>query len=284
MVSKRFSRRDWFQLGGAGILASAGGMLPDVVLGAPKKIPVGLQLYSVRQECAKDLAGTIEKVAKMGYQGVEFAGYFDHTAKDIKKMLDNNGIRCCGTHTGLDTLLGDKLEATVAYNQEIGNKYLVVPSLPKERLNSLQACLETAKIFNSISEKIKASGMLVGYHNHTAEFQPVENGEKPWDILFKNTQNVIMQFDTGNALHGGAVAVDYLNRYPKRATTIHLKEFSQSNARAIVGEGDVPWKEIFAVVSKQNATDWYIVEWEHNDPPPIQGVAKCLENLRKMGL
>ena len=97
-----------------------------------RKMQIGLQLYSVRKDCAKDLAGTIAAVAKMGYMGVEFAGYHDKSAKEIRKMLDDNGIVCCGTHTGLDTLLGDNLKKTIEFNKTIGNRFLVVPSLPEK--------------------------------------------------------------------------------------------------------------------------------------------------------
>ncbi|MHC4229799.1 MAG: sugar phosphate isomerase/epimerase family protein, partial [Planctomycetota bacterium] len=96
----------------------------------PRRGPVGLQLYSVRGDCKRDLPGTIVAVGKMGYKGVEFAGYYDHTAKQLRKMLDDNGLKCCGTHTGLATLLGDNLPKTIAFNKTLGNKYLVVPGLP----------------------------------------------------------------------------------------------------------------------------------------------------------
>lgn len=81
-----------------------------------KKIPIGLQLYSIREDCAKDLPGTLAAVSKMGYDGVEFAGYHGRTAKELRKMLDDLGLKCCGTHIGLDTLLGDALKASAEFN------------------------------------------------------------------------------------------------------------------------------------------------------------------------
>ncbi|MBN2088875.1 sugar phosphate isomerase/epimerase, partial [candidate division KSB1 bacterium] len=101
-----------------------------------KVIPVGLQLYSVRKECEKDLPGTIAAVARMGYQGVEFAGYYNYTAEELRKMLDDNGLKCCGTHIGLDTLMGENFEATVEFNKVLGNKYLIVPWIGEEYRNS----------------------------------------------------------------------------------------------------------------------------------------------------
>jgi len=125
------------------------------------KIPVGLQLYSVRADCGRDLPGTLEAVAKMGYEGVEFAGYYGRSAKDLRKLLDDNGLKCCGTHTQLDTLLGDNLAPTIEFNKTLGNKYLIAPGLPGKYRESLAAWLETAKLFNELAEKVKPHGMLV---------------------------------------------------------------------------------------------------------------------------
>src|SRR5438132_5931756 len=122
-------------------------------------IPIGLQLYSVRDDCAKDLQGTIAAVGRMGYAGVEFAGYYGHTAQDLRKMLDDKGLRCCGTHTSLDTLLGDALPATVEFNQALGNRFLIVPGLSEERRKSREAWLETARLMNGISERLEPFGM-----------------------------------------------------------------------------------------------------------------------------
>ena len=94
-----------------------------------KKIPIGLQLYSVRTECARDLPGTISAVGKMGYKAVEFAGYYNRDAKTLRKLLDDAGLKCCGTHIGLETLLGDNLSKTVEFNQTLGNQFHIVPGL-----------------------------------------------------------------------------------------------------------------------------------------------------------
>jgi len=247
-----------------------------------RRRPIGLQLYSVRFDCKKDLPGTIEAVGKMGYQGVEFAGYYDYSAGDLRKMLDDNGLQCCGTHTGIDTLLGDNLAKTIEFNKTIGNKYLIVPGFPEKYRSSRQAWLETAKLFNELAEKVKPHGMLVGYHNHTVEFQPMD-GELPWDTFYGNTsKDVVMQLDVGNAMHGGADPLPYLYKYPERAITVHLKEFSKSNPNAFVGEGDVPWRAFFALCRAVGGTEWYIVEYERPGTPPLEAVQRCLENLRKM--
>src|SRR5436190_4831499 len=128
-----------------------------------KKLPIGLQLYSVRNECAKDLYGTVNAVGKMGYKGVEFAGYYDRDAKTLRNLLDGSGLKCCGTHIALETLLGDKLDKTVEFNQVLGNKFLIVPSLPDKYRKNKEAWQQAADLFSELAEKVKPHGMRVGY-------------------------------------------------------------------------------------------------------------------------
>lgn len=248
-----------------------------------KKVPIGLQLYSVREECAKDLPGVLSAVSRMGYAGVEFAGYYNYSAKDLSSMLDSLGLVCCGTHIGLDTLQGDQLAKTVEFNHTLGNKFLIVPWLNEDKRNTRAALLATAELFNRIAKDVAPEGMRVGYHNHHFEFEPLE-GELPWDTFFGNTDDsVIMQFDTGNAMHAGAPAAPFLRRYPGRATTVHLKEFSATKKDALIGEGDTNWPEIFDLCETVGQTEWYIVEQESYAYPPLECVDRCLQNLRKMG-
>jgi len=274
------NRRDFLMKGTAGFAAIlVGGSAP--LCAARGKIPIGLQLYSVRQDCARDLPGTLAAVAKMGYEGVEFAGYFERTARELRRLLDGNGLKCCGTHTAIDTLLGDKLKETIEFNRILGNRFLIVPSLGKNKTK--QDWLNSARLFNELSHKVKEQGLLVGYHNHTVEFQPLE-GELPWDSFFGNTnKSVIMQFDVGNGMVGGADPLVFLRKYPGRAVTVHVKEFSKSNRDALVGEGDVNWKQVFEEVERQGVTEWYIVEYERAAHSPLRSVELCLLNLRKMG-
>ena len=219
-------------------------------------IPIALQLYSVRDDAARDLPHVLEAVAKMGYAGVEFAGYYGHSAQDVRKLLDDNGLQCAGGHIGIDTLQGEALPATVEFQQTLGNKHLIVPGLPAQYTESKAAWLRTAHTMNDIAERLRPHGMRTGYHNHHTEFHPMD-GELPWDIFFGNTNpEVIMQFDTGNARHGGAEASPFLKRYPGRAITVHLKEYSATNDKALIGEGEVPWPEIFTLCEGVGATEW----------------------------
>ncbi len=282
MKRQKITKRDFLKLGVTGFLTACAGCKPQKEQGK-KRIPVGVQLYSVRHECEKDSPGTIEKVAKMGYEGVEFAGYYGRDAKTLRKLLDDAGLLCCGTHTQLDTLLGDNLPKTIEFNKTIGNKFLIVPGLPEKYRSSRQAWLDTAKQFNKLSDKVKTHGMQVGYHNHGIEFKPLD-GEMPWDTFFgKTKKEVVMQFDTGNAMGGGGDPLVFLARYPGRATTVHLKAFSKAKPNAIIGDDELPWQKIFELCETIGGTEWYIVEYESDAYPPLVSIEKCLEALRRWG-
>ncbi|MGQ9515186.1 MAG: sugar phosphate isomerase/epimerase family protein [Thermoproteota archaeon] len=250
------------------------------------RIPIALQLYSVRDDCARDLPGTLKAIAEMGYEGVEFAGYYGRSAIELKRMLDDLGLNVAGTHIGLETLLGDELKKTLEFNHTIGNKFLIVPGFAEERRNSKAAWISTARLMNEIAQKVKPEGMRVGYHNHGIEFQKLE-GRFPWDIFFETADpEVVMQLDIGNAMHGGVSAdgiLEILKRYPGRAATVHLKEYSHTNQNALIGEGDVKWKEIFYLCETIGNTEWYIVEQESYAFSPLECVRRCIQNLKKMG-
>ena len=246
-------------------------------------VPIALELYSVREDCARDLPGTLEAAAKMGYEGVEFAGFHGYEAAELRKMLDDNGLEVCGTHIGLDTLLGDEFDRSVEFHLALGNPYPIVPGLPEERRNSRAAWLETAGLFNEIAERLRPHALRTGYHNHYIEFTEMD-GELPWDTFFGNTcGDVIMQLDTGNALHGGGDPVPFVQRYPGRAITVHLKEYSATNDKALIGEGDVDWQTLFNLCESIGNTEWYIVEQESYAYEPLECVDRCLKSLREMG-
>ena len=251
-------------------------------------LPMGLQLYSIREECARDLPGSLKAVRKMGYDGVEFAGYYGYSATDLRRMLDDNGLKCCGTHTGFTSLLDDELPRTIEYNQTLGNPYLIVPALPEKYRDSNAAWIKVAQQFNQIAERLAPLDMYTGYHNHFVEFKPIAGdatgGGVPFDLFFANTSpRVIMQVDLGNAMVGGGDPLACLRRYPGRALTVHLKEYSAADPKALIGDGEVDWPEVFRLCETSGNTRWYIVEYESDAYPPLESVARCRANLRKLG-
>lgn len=253
------------------------------------KIPIGLQLYSVRHDLDKDLRGTIQAVAEMGYEGVEFFGFPQHPAGELKTLLDEHNLSCCGWHTPFELVQDVKLEETIAFNEELGNKYVIIPGIPEEFRQSRTDWLKLAEFFNALSEKLSRHGMVTGYHNHNIEFAPLD-GEQPWDTFFGNTdKEVIMQLDLGNAMLGGADVVSILRKYPGRATTIHLKPYSleagkvnpYEGFRPLIGEDDVPWSCVLELC-ESGGTEWYIIEYESDAFPPMEAVEKCLSSLKRV--
>ncbi|RLF18862.1 MAG: sugar phosphate isomerase/epimerase [Thermoprotei archaeon] len=249
------------------------------------RIRIALQLFSIRKECAKDLRKALEAVAEMGYEGVEFAGFYGYPAGEIRDMLKDFGLEVVGAHIPLESLMGEKFEETVNYNKELGNRYLIVPWIPEDMRNSKEAWLKTARLFNEFSERLKPYGMRVGYHNHMEEFKTF-NGETGWDIFFKNTsKDVIMQLDVGNALRGGVTweeLVGIIRRFPGRLVTIHLKEYSPEKEDVVIGEGIVRWKELIDLCQEVGGTEWYIIEQGSRRYTPLECVRICLENLKRI--
>lgn len=247
-------------------------------------IPIGLQLYSIRENTASDPAGSLVNVAEMGYAAVEFAGFFDWSAPDVRRALDDLRLKCCGAHIGIQTMLPDVFEATVEFQRIIGNQFLIVPGLPAEYTGSPANYRKTAALFNELAKKLEPHGMYVGYHCHEGDFRPVE-GEIPWEILADNTEDrVVLQMDTGNCLAGGGDPVAYLRKYPGRARTVHLKADYAHQENSLIGEDDQDYAGIFAACAEVAGPEWYIVEQESYPVPPLESVQVCLNNLRQMGL
>ena len=257
-------------------------------------LPIGLELYSVREAFQEDPAGTLKAVAAMGYAGVEFAGAPVASGAELRALLRDAGLVCCGWHTPWAAVQEDRLEETIALNAAVGNRFVIVPGIPQQLTTSRADWLKLAGFFNDLARTLAPHGMVTGYHNHHLEFQELD-GEPPWDTLIGNTdEGVVMQLDLGNAARGGADVVAVLERYPGRARSVHLKPYSFAAARAagddahagfrpVIGEDDLPWAEIFRRCETGGGTEWYVVEYESDAYPPLEAVDRCLKALRAMG-
>ncbi len=278
-IPSSVSRREFLltsALGAAGLtLGASAAQTSSASSGG--KIPVGVQLYSVREQCAKDLPGTLSAVAKIGYKGVEFAGYHKRSAPELRKMLDDLGLVTCGTHTPYESVLADKLAETIEFNRVIGNKFLIVPWMTGK---TKQEWLDKAKLFNELADKVKSHGMFVGYHAHAHDFEKLE-GESAWDIFFGGTKpGVVMQLDTSNCCEGGADPVAVLKKYPRRAKTIHIKA-NGGSPEAVFGEDKVDWKGVFEFCESKGGTQWYVVEHE-SSKDPIDAIRRGYAALKQM--
>lgn len=252
------------------------------------KIPVGLQLFSVRGECSKDLSATLKAVAEIGYVAVEPWGYggdklewMGHPAKTIRKMLDDNGLSCCGIHLATGALLGDNLARTIDLNQTLGNRFLIIAA-DKPRMSSLDGIKELAGILDSTADKLKPLGMRTGYHAHGFDF--VRFGDRTaWEILFSSTrQDVIMQMDIGNCAGGGGDPVAMLRKFPGRALSVHLKDYG-GEPGSVIGEGKADWPTIFNLCETTAGTQVYVVEEGGADGLGFDVCRRSFLALRKMG-
>jgi len=276
----QFSRRSFIKGSAAGLALAA---MPSLVKAADKaKARTGVQLYSVRKLCEKDLLGTLKAIKEMGYAGVEFAGYYGKSAKELRKILDDNGLVACGTHTGVDSINPQNIAKTIEFAQEVGNKYLMVPGMKAE---TKADWLARAAEFNVAAETAKKAGMYVGYHNHQHEFKTKFDGVCAWEIFFSNTsKDVCTQMDIGHVVSAGEDPVKWLEKFPGRARTVHAKETYPGPGilgQPAEGKPGVKWDEVFAELDK-NVTEWYIVESEA-DPSTLDKIRGCIEFLKSKG-
>ena len=292
------SRRQMLKLSaGAAALGAAATEFPGLAMAArkrraalataPTKIPIGLELWSVRAQAEKELPTVLAAVAKMGFQAVELAHKtYGYDAPAWRKLLDENGLKPCGMHMKLDALEGDELQKTVAFHKVLGTPYLIIASVPEKNRASVQAIRETCKRFDAISEQLKRHGMRLGYHCHGGDFAKIEKDKTPWELIGENTSpDMIMQLDIGNCAGGGADPVAMLKKFPGRALTVHVKHNGGKPGTVVGDEGDeVKWKEVFQVCETTGGTKQYVVEEEgRSGPDALEAVNRALKNLRKMG-
>ncbi|MFW6189560.1 MAG: sugar phosphate isomerase/epimerase family protein [Planctomycetota bacterium] len=250
-------------------------------------IPIGLQLFSVRGECQKDLAATLQQVADIGYVAAEPWGYdgealewMGHSAQDIRGMYDDAGLTCCGIHLSTGALLPDNIECTVEFNRILGNDFLVIAA-DKQRMSSVETIGELAGILNDAAEKVATDGMFVGYHAHPFDFEIVD-GEVAWNRLFSQTrEDVIMQMDIGNCAGGDGDPIGTLRKFPNRARSVHLKDYGKPEG-GVLGDGEADWETIFEVIDTMQNTEWFVIEEGGPDGLGFDVPRRSLQALRRM--
>jgi sugar phosphate isomerase/epimerase len=244
-MSNPVTRRDFMKWGAAaGAIALA---RPASILAQDKKhIPVGLQLYSVRDVLGKDFEGTLAKVAEMGFEGVEFAGNFGKYGKDpegLRKLLDGLKLKAAGTHTGANTLAGDKLKDTIAFYKALDCKFMT-----------------------KTAEALKAEGMFTGHHNHTGEFAvEKESGKSYFDLFAERTsKDVVIQQDMGHTMAANVDPTAIVKKYPGRIRTTHIKNrpAKSTGKKPFVGEDNFDWKAYVTACYEVGGTDWFTLEQE----------------------
>ena len=235
----------------------------------------GLQLYSVRDVTGTDLEGTLKKVAEIGYRYVEFAGFFGHSAEEVKAMLDRYGLIVSGTHSGLGDLDAD-FAGTVKYHKIIGNTNYIVPGAPTWTAAELDETIEKLKKYQPMLE---AEGIRLAYHNHDGEFKPNADGQIPHEEMERRT-NIDFQIDTFWAFVAGKDPVEVITRLKDRVHVIHLKDGLRNGHGYALGEGEAP---VAAVRAKAIELGMHmVVESETLQPDGISEATRCINYLKSL--
>jgi sugar phosphate isomerase/epimerase len=241
--------------------------------------PVGIQLYTLRSEMANDFDATLERVARIGYREVEFAGYFDRSPAEVRTVLDRFGLTAPATHLPLEQVR-DNLEATIESARTIGHRWLVVPSLPGN-MRSVAGYTEVAAILNRAGEQARAAGLGVGFHNHDVELRPVD-GQVPLDILLTETDPALVAFemDLYWISRAGRDPIEYMNGHPGRFPMVHVKDMDATEERGMVnpGEGTVDFPAIHGAAEHFGIRHWFV---DHDRPADAWQTARVgFEYLR----
>lgn len=284
MSGDKYTRRSFLAMSGAAVAGSA---LASEAGAAKKQVPVGLELYSVRDELAKDLKGTVRAVAKQGYEVVEFySPYYEWTpdyARDVRKLLDELNIRCLSTHNGRNALEADGLKKAIELNQIIGSKTIVMASAG--RTETQDDWKRVAETLTKAAETLEPLKMRAGYHNHQLEFKD-QNGFKAMPFLAANTpKSVTLQLDVGTCMEMGQDPVAWVKANPGRIRSLHLKDWGAGTDRGykvLFGEGDTPWKALLDAAEAKGGAEVYLIEQEGSRFPSLETSEKCLANFRKI--
>jgi sugar phosphate isomerase/epimerase len=282
------SRRNFLKTSAA--LAAATTVAAQHASAAPLSLPIGLQLYSVRELLPKDFDGTLHKLAAAGYVEVEAAGYYDRTAAQFRHAMDQAGLRCVSTHHPMN-LLKPHLDEYIEYAHNLGLSYIVCPS-PTRKDPAAHGALNledwrwVAGELNKIGEKVKAAGMTFGYHNHGPEFG-TENGVVFYDELLRLTDPklVIFEMDCGWVFAAGRNPVDYLRKSPHRFPLLHVKDMAKgANGEyhsVVLGQGAMDYKPILRAAT---ALKHYFIEQEEFSMDTMEALRLDADYMRKLSV
>ena len=192
-------------------------------------LKVGLQLYTVRQSMEKDFEGTLRAVRDMGYEYVELAGYFGKSSEEIKKTLDELGLKCVSVHQKPD-FFDEDFDAKVDFLRGFGTKYAIIPWYDKSKLAGSAVWEDTKEYFRTLADKLAARGMMLGYHNHDFEFEK-HDGKYLHDYIFEaiDADKIMPEIDTCWVRYAGLDPAEKLRQFKGRVPIVHLKDFKCKN-------------------------------------------------------
>ena len=273
--------------------ASEAAITPAAVPNKRKKYPIGLELYSVRGELARDLPGTLAKVAQIGYEAVEFySPYFGWTlpyAKEVRSQMDDLGLRCYSTHNHIESFTpGKDMAKAIELNQILGARHLILASTPKGTATLEEWKNLCGKLTVAVHELLP-HGLTGGFHNHQTEWVALDGGLRVMDVVADNTpKEFVLQFDVGTCMEAGADPIAWIKAHPGRIKSVHLKDWTpgkpadEKGYRVLFGEGVSPWKEIMAAVEQVGGVEFYLMEQEGSRFSEFETAQRCLDSWKKM--
>jgi sugar phosphate isomerase/epimerase len=245
---------------------------------------IGLQLYTVRRDMARDVDRVLAAVAAIGYREVEFAGYFDRSPAQIRRALDANGLKAPGVHVGGPSSLIAEWERTVATAREIGHEFIVCPWIDAADRGTADDWRRIADTFNRAGELAKRDGLRFAYHNHAFEFTRIGD-TIPFDILLERTEPSLVAFemDLYWIVKGGQRPLDYFARWPGRFPLVHVKDMQAGPDQTMVdvGRGVIDFKAIFAK-HRQAGIEHYFVEHDEPAPDGLTSARVSYDALRRL--
>jgi sugar phosphate isomerase/epimerase len=260
---------------------------------AAKRYPIGLELYSVRGELAKDLPGTLRAVAKIGYEAIEFySPYYGWTipyAKDVRSLMDDLGLRCYSTHNHLESFTpGEGMAKAIELNQILGARHLILASAGRED-KGLEGWKKLCGQLSTAVAQLLPHGLTAGFHNHQTEWKPLEDGQRVMDVIAANTPpEFVLQFDVGTCMEAGADPIAWIKANPGRIKSVHLKDWApgrpedEKGYRVLFGEGVSPWAGIIATVESVGGVEFYLMEQEGSRFSEFETAQRCLDSWKTL--
>lgn len=249
-----------------------------------RKVPVSLQLWSVRDAIADDFAATVKKVAAMGYAGVELAGYGKLDAQGAQAALKAAGLKASGMHVGLEGLQGD-LAKVIAEAKGFGAAHVTCPSWDGEKLKTKAGCEAAGLELNRIGAALREAGIRLSFHNHGGEFAQVEGRfALDWMLDAAEPRNLSSQLDLYWVYYAGVDPAAYLRQLGRRVSLVHVKDgMGKAGKQAELGTGKVDYQAIFEALDGVGTVDWLVVEQEEYNFDPMVSVEKCFQQLKAWG-
>lgn len=269
------------------IASTVAGLKPALWAATTSSPRISVQLYSVRDDCAKDFDAALAQISKIGFAGVEFAGYHKYggKARELRKKLDDLNLVAAGTHIGTGSFRGEEMKRTIEFHQILGSKFLIVPG--DRDFTDPEKSKALAETFNTAAATLKPLGMYCGYHNHKNEFN--KDGDKTfWDLFAERTnKDVVLQQDCGWSAAAGLNPAELVRRHPGRTKITHFKPTvvrDEPGKKAILGQDSVNWVSVLKACREVGGTEWVTVEQEvyPDGKSPMECTALSLAGLKKI--